>query len=311
MAWQRDAAIEPMAEQKPQGSEQGESAEQSNRKAEIIRALFEERWNAQTRTLANPLVTLAELSEAIKAYNKLQRGRTLSDKNPANFFKDFIRNKRRANRNWPTTIMESGFTARQVTGAGRCFEFIRLPEEQTEPFPLNAIPGPDESTPRITVETISLPLASRRLGRKDEPWLIQVLVRLRIIETHLAVFSSRKVIQLDHLQMNVKLAQSEIDALFLAVENGNGTHQTFVTCEAKGKNDDILDTQVLEQVRAAFRFPGATHVLPMAVKAFAPSQIYVVEFVSLTREEAEGANSLKIASSAVYVLKPPIKGIGD
>jgi hypothetical protein len=300
-----------MTEQKPLRNEQGESPEQSNRKAEIIRALFEERWNPQTKQLSNPLVTLAELSDAIKSYNKQRSTRPLSDKNPANFFKDFIRNKRRANKNWPTTIMQSGFTARQVTGAGRCFEFVPLGEGQTEPFPLAAVPGPDESTPRINVETISLPLASRRLGRKDEPWLIQVLVRLRIIETHLALFSSRKVIQVDHLQMNVKLAQSEIDALFLAVENGNGTHQTFVTCEAKGRNDDILESQVLEQVRAAFRFPGATHVLPMAVKAFAPSQIYVVEFVSLTKEEAEHASSLKIASSAVYVLKPPIKGIGD
>lgn len=300
-----------MAEKKRSQNGQGESTEQSNRKAEIIRAIFEERWNAETGKLSKSIVTLGDLSEAISAFNKKFSGRLLSNKNPANFFKDFIRNKRRANKNWPPEIIKSGFTARQVTGGGRCFEFVPLTEGQLEPFPLSAIPGPDESTPRITVETLSLPLASRRLGRSDEPWLIQVLVRLRIIETHLALFSSRKVIQLNHLQMNVKLAKSEIDALFLAVENGNDTHQTFVTCEAKGKNDDILDTQVLEQVRAAFRFPGATHVLPLAVKAFAPSQIHVVEFVPLSKDEAEHATSLRVASSAVYVLKPAIKGIGE
>jgi len=300
-----------MAEKKPPHNEQGESVEQSNRKAEIIQAIFEARWNSGTGKLSNSLVTLAELADAINTYNKRHPGRPLSSKNPANFFKDFIRNKRRANKNWPSSIARSGFTARQVTGEGRCFEFIPLAEGQREPFPLSAIPGPDENTPRITVETLSLPLASRRLGRRDEPWLVQVLVRLRIIETHLALFSSRKVIQLDHLQMNVKLAKSEIDALFLAIENGNETHQTFVTCEAKGKNDDILDTQILEQVRAAFRFPGATHVLPLAVKAFAPSQIYVVDFAPLSKEEAGRATSLRIASSAVYVLKPPIKGIGE
>ena len=267
--------------------------------------------------MSDPLVTLQDLSKAIQNYNSSQKHRPLSDRNPANFFKDFVRNKRRANKNWPRQILDAGFTARQVTGSGRSFEFVSLAEGQEEPFPLNAIPEPTEHTPRFKVETISMPLASRRLGRKDEPWLIQVLVKLRIIETHLALFSARKIIQLDHLQMNVKLSRSEIDALFLALEDvgEDVRREVLVTCEAKGKNDDILETQVLEQVRAAFRFRLASSVeavgvLPMAIKAFAPSQIFVVEFESITEEQSKTATTLTVASSAIYELTPPIPGIG-
>jgi hypothetical protein len=305
-----------MPEKEPE-TEVAESTEQSNRKAAIIEEIFKERWDPTTRKLSNSLVTLQDLSKAIQTYNASQKQRPLSDRNPANFFKDFVRNKRRANKNWPKRILEAGFAARQVTGSGRSFEFVSLAEGQEEPFPLNAIPEPTENTPRFKIETISMPLASRRLGRKDEPWLIQVLVKLRIIETHLALFSSRKIIQLDHLQMNVKLSRSEIDALFLALEDvgQDVRREVLVTCEAKGKNDDILETQVLEQVRAAFRFRLASSVeavgvLPMAIKAFAPSQIFVVEFESITEEQSETATSLTVASSAIYELTPPIPGIG-
>jgi hypothetical protein len=293
---------------------QSESAEQSNKKAAIINLIFQSRWDAGAKRLSNAVVTLNDLSEAIKEYNSSHTGRPLSDRNPANFFKDFVRRKHTASKNWPKNILAAGFTARQVTGENRCFEFVRLLEGQTEPFPLNAVLVPGEHTRRIRIETISMPLASRRLGRKDEPWLIQVLVKLRIIETHMALFSSRKIIQLDHLQMNVKLSRTEIDALFLAIEDlgGENRQEVFVTCEAKGKSDDILDSQVLEQVKAAFALPKTKveHVIPLAVKAFAPSQIFVVEFGSMSKEEAQAATSLAVASSAIYELIPPLDGIG-
>lgn len=294
------------------GSEH-ESAEQSNRKAQIIGDIFAQRWNARTRTISNPVVTLSDLSRAIQAFNASRKHHEpLSDRNPANFFKDFIRNKRRANLNWPKRVFDAGYSAQQVTGEGRCFRFVPLAEGQQEAFPQDRTLEPTEHTPRVRVETISMPLASRRMGRRDEPWLVQVLVRLRIIETHLALFSGRKIIQLDHLQMNVKLSRSEIDALFLAVEqNENGVSQeVLVTCEAKGKNDDILEDQILEQVRAAFGFKLASGVLPMAVKAFAPSEIFVVEFGSLNEHQAETATSLRVQSTAIYELRPPIPGIG-
>jgi hypothetical protein len=238
----------------------------------------------------------------------------LSNRNPANFFKDFIRKKRSANQNWPVTVWERGYTARQVTGNNACFEFVPILPDQEFPFPESVIPAPSSKTPRHRVESASLPLASRKLGRSDEPWLVQVLVRLRVIETHLALFSERNIVQLDHLQMSVKLSNTEIDALFLAVEQiGPGeTRETIVCCEAKGVRDDILEDQVIRQIQAVFGMAGVSQnwVLPIAVKALRPSEIHVVEFEAVERAAAPGLTTLKIVSGAVYEFVPPIPGIG-
>lgn len=254
----------------------------SSAKPEVIERLFEKRWQPATRSLTQTLVTLNEVSEALREHNAAVPSRTLSDRNPANFFKDFIRNKQAANRNWPASVLGRGYTARQVTGGNACFEFV--------------------------------PLASRRLGRSDEPWLIQVLVRLRVIETHLSLFSRRSILQVDHLQMSVKLARSEIDALFLAIEeSGPGaTREVIVSCEAKGRRDDILEDQVLRQVQAVFRMAGVTQdlALPIVVKTLGPSEIHVVEFEAVSRKDAEDLKSLVVASEAVYELVPPVPGIG-
>ena len=73
-----------------------DSTDQSNRKAAIIEEVFKGRWNSATGELSDSLVTLQDLSKAIQSYNVSQKQRPLSDRNPANFFKDFVRNKRRA-----------------------------------------------------------------------------------------------------------------------------------------------------------------------------------------------------------------------
>lgn len=290
--------------------------QRQEKKSEIIAGLFKHRWNAATKKLSNPTVTLEDVGGAIRTYNQAhQSEKPLSDRNPANFFKDFVRNRARANANWPTAVLRAGFTARQVTGQNRCFEFVPLAAGQTAAFPLDVIPGPTAETPRHLIETASLPLASRRLGRSDEPWLIQVLVRQRVIETHLALVSKNKVVQLDHLQMSVKLAQSEIDALFLAVQEleGGGTREMIVSCEAKGRRDDILQDQVLRQVKAIFGIKKGIKqdvVLPMAVKALKPSEVYVVEFEPVTRQEASEKSFLQVSSTALYRLVPPVPGIG-
>lgn len=122
--------------------------------------------------------------------------------------------------------------------------------------------------PRHKIESLSLPLASRRLGRRDEPWLVQVLIKLRVIETHLAMFSQRKIVQLDHLQMSVKLRKSEIDALFLALEHEDpahpeSVHEVIVCCEAKQMHDDILEDQMLGHVEAVFKAKGVQQDLAL------------------------------------------------
>ena len=286
---------------------------EGTRKTEIIQSLFDARYNSQTKTLSSFGVTLEEVSVAITAHNLAHPElKPMSTRNPANFFKDFIRNQNRANKNWPTKVFKAGYSAVQVTSEGKCFEFVPISPGQTLPFQIDVVLRPSEKTPHYQIESISLPLASRRLGRTDEPWLIQVLVRLRVLETHLALCSERKILQLDHLQTNVKLSSAEIDALFLAIEDAGAEKQELlVCCEAKNKRDDIIVAQILGEVRSLFRTGISQElVLPIAAKAISPSRIFVVEFKAVGREEIGTKESLDVASTAVYDLVPPVPGIG-
>lgn len=286
-------------------------------KSVIIEELFRQRYNAETGALTDPIVKLDDVSEAINRYNsRCEPGQRLSTKNPANFFKDFVRNKGWANAKWPASVLQAGYTARQVTGQGRCFEFVRIPAGQAVAFP--TVPPPDQSTPRHRVESVSLPLASRRLGRAEETWIAQVVVRLRIVETHLSLFSPRRnrIVQVDHLQMSVKLSDTEIDALFLVQENGGDQpvrQELIACCEVKGRRDDLLEEQILRQVRAVFRLPAATQdvALPIGIKVVGNSEIYVVEFQPVTRDQVDQLQSLEKVSAVVYELSPPVPGIGD
>lgn len=283
-------------------------------KTEIIESLFDSRWTGDSMRVSRQVVTLEEVSAAIKDYNLRNPRRGLSDRNPANFFKDFIRSTRSANRNWPKTVFEGGYSGRQVTGGGVCFEYILVPAGQVVPFPEAVVPAPTSRTPTHRIETASLPLASRRLGREDEPWLIQVLVRLRVIETHLALFSSRRIVQVDHLQMSVKLAGSEIDAMFLAIEEApdGSSREVVVTCEAKGLRDDLLEDQIIRQVQAVYKMPRIKQnvVIPMGVKALGPSRVQVVEFGIVRRDEELSLVSLDVVSEAVYEFVPAVPGVG-
>lgn len=282
-------------------------------KTAIIEQIFNHRFAAESGTLENPVVTLQEVSAAITAYNATNPAEPMSTRNPANFFKDFIRNRASANRNWPAVVLEAGFTARQVTQANACFEFIPLPTGQREAFPTSTFAKPTEKTPKHQIESVSLPLASRRLGRKDEPWLIQVITRLRIVEAHFSLVSARNIKQLDLLQMSVKLAGTEIDALFLAHEEvANGRYEeVIITCEAKGGRDDILEDQILRQAKAPFSMRQITQnrVIPIAVKCVASSTIHVVEFSEVTREKSAEVDSITIACDSLFEIRPPVPGI--
>jgi hypothetical protein len=151
------------------------------------------------------------------------------------------------------------------------------------------------------------------LGREDEPWLIQVIVRLRIVEAHFALVSPRKIRQIDLLQMNVKLAQTEIDALFLGQEETSpGRFQeVIITCEAKRGRDDILESQILQQAKAPFSMSQIQqdHVVPLAVKSVGPSQVYVVEFEELDRATSSSVTSLTVASDSLFEIRPRVPGV--
>lgn len=288
-----------------------------SKKGVIIESLFDQRWQGKGKPLLNPQVTLSDVSRAIQAYNASKKGKPLSPKNPANFFKDFIRIKKLGNKNWPQSVFARGYTARQVTGKGLCFEFVPIQPGQTEPFLISGIHVPGPNVPQDQIQSASMPLASRRLGRSDEAWLIQVLVKLHVIETHLALRAQRKFVQVDLLQTNIKLAKTEIDALFLGFEELPNTdpprlREIIITCEAKGRSDDILEDQLLAQVRAAFGMAAISQdiVVPIAVKAIAPSKVYVVQFAPVNRANVPSLLSLSVESEAIYELLPTVPGVG-
>jgi hypothetical protein len=284
-------------------------------KTEIIRELFRKRWDPTAQTLSNPMVTTVEIREEHAAYRQ-RRGELVENTNPPAFMKDFLRKRHTANKNWPPEIFQAGFTARQVTGDGKNFEFIPIQPGQTEPFTSTA-PAPPPDVPAHPISSIGLPLASRRLGRTDEPWLVQVSVRLHVIESYFALFSTRKntVRQVDHLQNALKLRRTEIDALFLGIEEPEpGKFEEFIiTCEAKRVGEDIISEQVLQQVRAVFKLLNVNQrfAVPIALKSVGPSRIHVVEYTSVSREDAEELEELTIANQAVFELVPSVPGIGE
>jgi hypothetical protein len=281
-------------------------------KPEIVRRLFEKRWNQHTRTLANPIVLGDEIRQEHANY-RASRGERQEVTNVYAFMKDLLRSNKR-NSSWPREVFEAGYTGRQVTGEGRVFEFIPVLAGQTEPFP-TTIPAPPAEMIPHQIGSVSMPLASRRLGRNDEPWLVQVSVRLRVIGTYFALFSSRKaeIRQVDHLQNALKLRRTEIDALFLGVEepSPNDYREFLITCEAKGRGQDIIVEQVLQQAKAVFQLQNVTQnfVIPVALKSMSASRLHLVEFAPVTRAEADSIEGIAIVNQALFDFVPAIPGM--
>lgn len=280
-----------------------------SRKKPIIQWLYEKRTDPITGALVEPRVTTDEVQEAIRWGKK--QGIDLSEKNPANFLKDLIR-KTTANSNWPEKITAARITARQVTGDGMCFEFVPFKDDQTEPFPDRF--KPDTDTPVRDLESTSLPLASKALGRSDESWLIQVAVRQRVIETHFAITSALPAIEVSHLQTSVKLRKTEIDALFLARCDGmkNETYDVLITCEAKKKSERILEEQIEQQMRAALLTKKTRSVVPIVIQSVHGKDrrgVYVAEFRELTLDDIDSFEELEPTASCIYRLVPPVVGI--
>jgi hypothetical protein len=285
-----------------------------SKKPEVIEWLFNQRWREADGSLSNPDVTLEDVKGAIRL-----SGVQLSDRNVANFIKDFIRNKRSANVNFPRSVFERGYTVSQVTGEDRCFRFIRIPEAATEPFPNVIVPSIEDLAAPHRIESVSLPIASRRLGRADEAWTTQVAVRLRLIETHFALYSDIAAVQIDPLQMSVKLRRAEADALYLALvgdkETGEVAREILVCVEVKGGRDDILEDQILSQIKSLALVPNITQpsIVAVAVKGIRDSGrslLHVVEFQEVIKSEVQDMEVLSIASQRVYEFVPSVPGLG-
>jgi hypothetical protein len=263
------------------------------------------------------IVNQVDVVKAIQHCNAAL-GLTLSTSNPANFMKDVVRGDN-ASENWPERLTNLRIGARQRPRSKRVFEFVEFAPDQTEPFPNRYTAHPDlVPTP---IESVSLSLAKRRLGRKDESWLIQVAVELRLVQTHFATRSKMSFEEVSHLQTGVKLGTSEIDSLFVAQSRraDGELGQVLLTGEAKQEGQRILEHQLVEQVVAAARSVRAAGleiegVVPFALKAIPGGRIYLVEFefwsLDQTELPEEELPDVKLASEAVYELRPPVPGIG-
>lgn len=275
-------------------------------KTTVIEHLFWKYWDEASQSLSKTVMSLDDVAVAIRECND-GKGTSLSDRNPANFMKDFMRGSS-ASRNWPEALASLRFTAVQRTGTGDVFEFIPYAAGQTEPF-ADAFKMPEDA-PRYPVQSISLPLVTKSLGRSDEAWLIQTAINLRIVESHFAIGSTVPMLELSHLQMNVKLRQTEIDGLFLGVmATDNGSEQVIVTCEAKHYKDPFIPQQIINQVQAAFGSTDVSTVIPIGMKAIKNVGFYVTEFQAVRRENSDKLVELTRASHGIYELHPPVRGI--
>lgn len=271
----------------------------------VIERIYETLLDPVTGRLSRNIVTSQDVINAIEWANA-HRGTKLSSKNPANFIKDVIRGTG-ASGMWPASLKDARVSAKQLTGSGNIFEFVPYAPGQEGPFPDRF--GFREGVPRHKVQTVSVPLATKALGRDDETYLIQVAVKLGIVETHFALHSPIDVIELYHLQIGIKLRLCEVDALYAAKYVDQGVvRDMIITVEAKKKRQRILVEQVMQQVRAAFNETKVDLVVPIALTAVTGG-VYIAEFKGVHRGQLTQFNDLELETEAMYELTPPVAGI--
>ena len=275
-------------------------------KPPVVEYIYKSLVDPITGRLTRTIVTNEDVVNAIN-WCRENLGLNLSAKNPANFIKDIIRGKSAASM-WPESLKQARVSARQVTGYGNVFEFVPYLDGQVEPFPDNF--GYHAGVQKHRIQSVSMPLASKALGRDDETYLIQVAVKLAVVETHFALQSPIQVVELNHLQIGIKLRLCELDSLFSAtyVDEFGKLAPLIITAEAKRRDQRILEDQIVRQVHAAFAETETPAVVPIAMTASAGG-IYIAEFKKVWRPELEDFKQLELEAEGLYVLEPPVQGI--
>jgi len=274
-------------------------------KPDVIEKIFKDRWDPVTGSLSATVVSMADIAGAIRELES-----PLSTDNLANFFKDIVRNTRR-NANFPKSVVAAGYTAQQAAGKGdkAVFEFVPLPTGATEAF-FEHTPSEESLESPTLVQSLSIPIEARRLGREDESWLAQAVAELRLIELHLAMHSKHKLVAVAHLMTNMKLGRGEIDSMWRGeIENALGDNESILIPAEMKSRKEVLE---LEQVRrgalaaaveAERKLERSGAVLPMAVKVLPNHLVWILEFDMDFEEE------LRIVSDAVYRPVPKVPGI--
>ncbi|MGQ0760863.1 MAG: hypothetical protein ACT4OT_02415 [Acidobacteriota bacterium] len=188
--------------------------------------------------------------------------------------------------------------------------------------PPSTYPRLKEKECRFKIQSLSLDLETRLVGFwGHESWLMQVAVQLRLIQSHLALCSEHKFIEVANLQQNIKQGRAEIDGLFLGRTSPECS--VLITVEAKGRTDDILETQVAAQVMAVMKnkninrnLPDITddperfYILPLAMKVIDESVVYIAEYQPVKYETNGVVEGLKLECESLCELIPPVEGIG-
>jgi len=273
-----------------------------SQKPQVIEWIYDSMVDPATGQLGRFIVTSDDVLAGIDA-----TGVKLSKKNPSNFIKDVIRGHG-ASGMWPERLKSLRIGGRQVTGDGNVFEFVPYEVGQVDPFPNRF--GYHAGVPQHRVQSISMPLATKALGRNDETYLIQVAVKLAVVETHFALVSPINVVELNHLQIGIKLRLTEVDSMYSAsyTDDAGRLQQVIITVEAKKRRQRILEEQVMQQVRAAFNGTKTEAVIPIAMMA-AGDGIYIAEFKMVRRSDLGSFESLELEAEALYELTPRVKGI--
>lgn len=279
-------------------------------KPAVIEHIFNQLFDPSTKTLRRTLINAEDISKAKRAVSKQLGLKIKLGSQQMNFMKDIVRG-RSAAKLWPASVLAAGYSGEQRTGRGAVFEFVPVIPGTPTSLSVDYVPTPH--TPRFQIQSLSIPQASKALGRKDEPWLLQVAVSLHVVETHFAVGTNRQIdaVEMTHLQMDLKLRNVQIDAMFLAqhVLPDKKISNAIVTVEAKQHNQRILTEQVGRQVKAAFASTPTDLVIPIAVAASSGQGIYLVEFEAVHRASLAAFVAPAFHRDALFILEPAVNGI--
>lgn len=282
-----------------------------SKKPAVIEHIFDQLFDPASGTLIRTVVTAEDLENAKRFCNEKLGLEIRLNSNPFNFMKDIVRSNS-GTRIWPERIRQLGFRGEQCTGDGNIFEFVSIAVGDDADDPLDFRPTDDTNS--YFIQSLSLPIASKTLGRTDESWLLQVAVNLRVIESHFAIGENKQIdaLELNHLQMDIKLRKVQIDALYLArcaPSDSDTSGSVLITVEAKQGDQRVLIEQIARQVRAAFQSTENDRIIPTAIVAIRGKGMYVVEFKAVHRSELENFDLPKFHRDAIFILTPSVQGI--
>lgn len=246
----------------------------------------------------------------------VKTGCGLSQKNAANFWKDLTRTGRKGlDNNWPKSISQAGYGGTDGIGRGGQFVFVQVAPGDSAPQYDFADPSP--GLQETSLQSLSMPVAMRSLGRPSENWHAQVAARLDVVASYFAFHSPRNsaprnIQEVNFLQTGVKVGGTgEIDATFSLIADDG---QWLVAAEVKGSKEEFYLPQIkraalaLNSMALSGKSPELANikgVIPLGIKVAKASTIWVIEFEPVTTP----SNPLTTAAEGLFRLEPPVPGV--